>query len=248
LEETIKTRILPASTASSLNDPFDLQPSYVDDVSAKFLEDLSPRLLERLQGQDVVIRPEDIRTTAEAAKLRLVELRAETKIISFSARLDSTLLWSHYANGYRGACLFFLKKLDRMGAFSEASRVFYSSQRPIYPLSLIAAIESERRASYMSERLRRLNVISNSILHLTKAPDWSYEAEIRIVVPSYIKKDLIFDHEELHGIVVGPLCSSVDLDRIKTIKAAYLPTLRIFKSSISTSAFSVDVDWQNAVA
>lgn len=249
LEETIATRSFPASAANGLNDPFDLQPSYVDDISSDFLEKLYPlRLEDRLQGLKATsFTAADVSNAAEVAKLELEKLRTETKIVSFSARLDSGLLWSHYANGYRGACLFFLKAGDRFGVFDQAARVSYSLQRPIYPLSLIARLSKARKEIRFSDRFSRLNAISNNLLYFTKAPDWGYEAEIRIVISSYLKQEMEFRREEFFGIVIGPLTSAADLQRLKDLKAAHLPSLKIFQSSISTSAFSIQVDWQSPI-
>jgi hypothetical protein len=186
LHNTLHNAELVGSAASSLNDPFELKPYVFDDLqSSTIAEEIRHRDLSFLADgeprpvSEVFPNPEPFRQQADSY---LDQVLDRYRIIAFCERIDSSLLWSHYANSYQGACLHFLAKGFRWHRHYTLGHVSYSKYRPAYPLSLALALYSKPGRPWIAARATPLQrAESNKILFFTKADDWAYEAEIRLV-------------------------------------------------------------------
>jgi hypothetical protein len=161
------------------------------------------------------------------------------RVIAFCERSDSPLLWSHYANSYKGACLHFLS-----GGFSALKGtigyVEYRAHRAIYPLSLALKLHT-MISKDDSPILSKME--SESIIFFNKALDWAYESEVRIVYNSNISSSVNFDKEKLLSIIVGPRIDGKTLDRIKAmIQSSHIPHLPIRTARLSNNSYSVEID------
>jgi len=120
----------------------------------------------------------------EAGKKHPIVLghQEQFRILSFTAMPDSTQMWAHYANEYKGYCLAFSTK----NTFDTVEPVIYSS------------LKFDYEAPSPSEEFE--HVIRESFLF--KNTDWAYENEWR-----YIKKEdndsIAFNSDELMGIIIG---------------------------------------------
>ena len=102
LERTLQRSEMSGATAHSLNDPYELSPVRFDD--------LSTRTLFSIPGVGVPAA----QPVSNEERKRIDELRAKAnayldskiknaRIIAFCQQSQSPLLWSHYANSYKGA-------------------------------------------------------------------------------------------------------------------------------------------------
>jgi hypothetical protein len=116
LNQTVRNTELVGSAASALNDPFELSPYVIDDLQSStiaeavrhtdlsFLGDRQPKpLSEAFPNREPF---------QQQARLFLQQVFDRYLIIAFCERIDSSLLWSHYANSYQGACLFLSERLS----------------------------------------------------------------------------------------------------------------------------------------
>jgi hypothetical protein len=126
-----------------LNDPFDCQP-----------------LLENAPDQG------SPQANGAFARDYLRALHLDTGLLSYSARIDDPVIWSHYADSHRGIALGF-----EYGERDGLMKVDYSEQR--------ARIDYLRVEELRTKDANRaiLDVISKGFT--VKAPSWKYEHEYR---------------------------------------------------------------------
>ena len=89
------------------------------------------------------------------------EARERTGILSLSAKPDDVLMWSHYSNSHQGLCVGFSTSMQ---PFAGAKEVVYSENLPMLLASPHVGAEALIEAACLS-----------------KAAQWSYECEWRIV-------------------------------------------------------------------
>lgn len=250
LQETIRTRTLEGSAAELLNDPFEVSPTIFNDLrNPSLIREQAGlrRLIPDLEEPDNQLDSKD-----KAAKIALEYFRSiqsETRVISFSERYDSPLLWAHYANNYRGACLHFLGG-KMQGPFTyNLAKVQYTDRRPVYPLSLALTLAQQTPTSFTSidpsyEAARAEN---DKICYFTKALDWEYEKEIRKVYPTSRQKRMAFDATSFVSIICGPRMNIEDKSRLAAIlgesEFSHIP---ILDAKVSNSSFSIAVDWSSS--
>jgi len=122
-------------------------------------------------------------------------------VACFTERHDELLMWSHYADGHRGICLSFAT--DSL-PFSRALQVKYSREVP---------------------RMRAVSVITQGVdealvdaLILTKAEQWSYEREWRLVVKGG-SQPVGYARDCLRTVYLGAAISEVQRDEVRSILA-----------------------------
>lgn len=249
LAQTLHSRVITGSPADELNDPFEISPTIYNDLRNSELVRKQAGLSNPIPG----FHPpaQQFQTSDEASEIALSyfqKLRSETRIISFSERYDSPLLWAHYANNYKGACLHFLG--GRMqGMFTQnLARVQYANERPVYPLSLALtlAVRTRTDRSLVFDAIYERALSENDKLcYFTKAADWAYEREVRKAYSEAIQRRMVFDPTSLVSIVCGPRMSTESRDSLKKIVSeSEFSHVPILEAKISSSAFSISVDWQ----
>jgi hypothetical protein len=247
LHNTVHKAELVGSPASGLNDPFELSPYVFDDlqpstiaeavrhIDLPHLEDRQPKPLT-----EVFLNPAPFRQQAQSYLQQVLD---RYRIIAFCERIDSSLLWSHYANSYQGACLHFLAKGFRWHSFYTLGHVSYSKYRPAYPLSLALALSSTpaQPVPVNATRLRRAE--SNKILFFTKADDWAYEAEMRLVYDQTQHPVVRFKNDSLVSIITGPRFTDENRQRLDSIlKGSLCANIAIRKARLSKTTFTVEID------
>ena len=245
LERTLSDCELVGSTHTALNDPFELSPYLFNDLRPRTISRAigeGPPLESRLKGEawDAEMIFADVAKYEADARESFAKMQREARIIAFCERSDSPLLWSHYANSYQGACLHFTG-----GAFRARDTNFgyvdYSSHRPVYPMTLALELSARKRSGYSEDRLRRSE--SDKLIFFTKAADWAYEREIRIVYNAPRQTNLPFSPDGLLSVITGPRMPEEHEARLREIIVrSKVPHLPIRKASLSTNSFSVEID------
>lgn len=103
----------------------------------------------------------------ESAHNLIRKVKSKIRISSFSERNDSILMWSHYSENHRGICI----EYDLHNDF-EIAKVL----EPVYYSEKIVSL------SKAFGNQNSLNIIREAVI--TKALDWQYEKEWRIVFPT----------------------------------------------------------------
>lgn len=141
-------------------------------------------------------------------------------------------MWYHYADQYRGAVLEFACNDNTDSPWLGARRVEYMEAKP-------AAYTPEGWAELLTlqPELAVKKLLDTSTY--TKASDWSYENEWRIVTfkrPGDVghHTDYTYHAEDLAGVYLGPLIAETDRNAI-IANAASFPWVKIVSVSLSMS-------------
>lgn len=109
-------------------------------------------------------------TKDQVAYAHLKEKFSSSGILSLSELGDNILMWSHYAQQHEGICVEFERtSTNILGAMDCTQPVRYSIKAPIINARLYRTATNEEQVE-----------VEHSLV-LTKAADWTYEREWRIV-------------------------------------------------------------------
>jgi hypothetical protein len=157
-------------------------------------------------------------------------------------------MWHHYADKYEGVVLEFSTATNGKDTFSQATQVNYPQEKP------------DTYSAYGFARLMCRN-IEHSTTEMfrqaifTKAPDWAYEAEWRLVrsvkthesdahtAESELYTYYPFDPEELVGVYLGPQMKKDDRQAIMDL-ASKFPNAKTYDVRIG---FFRELEFQVAV-
>jgi len=235
---------LYGSTLKSLNDPFEGSPYLIDD--------LSPSLIKRTIANnfDLAFRKhtgkplpnfDDVETYRSEAINYLIKMLADYRVLAFCNRSDSPLLWSHYANSYKGACLHFLGRSFRKIGFPRAKLgyVAYSDHRPNLPLSLALSMVQKDVRNNKSFVMNRAEL--EKFCFFSKGLDWRYENEIRAIYSANETTNLEFHSDGLVSITLGPRMEQKEKDKlIKKVRNSKFKDIQIMDAKLSKNTFSVN--------
>jgi hypothetical protein len=139
----------------------------------------------------------------------------------FSVDCKNVLMWSHYANYHKGACL------------------IYKSEGEDYNIKLGTAYQKFQIVTYDENVPNRVNFLNQDekkkIIDfvLTKSPCWKYEKEYRIILSDSKDKYKIekYDKKDLVGIIFGLKVNCCDAHRVyKTIVDNYGTDFKFFEA------------------
>lgn len=138
---------------------------------------------------DILISKEEYRKQQhENANSTFKIIKDNVRIYSFTERNDSTVMWSHYADNHRGICL-------------EYDTNTFTLDIPLFPVTY-----SDDRYD-MTDFPEFKGVASLTMMYkgvLTKAKDWSYEKEWRLIYHLNPKDD-----NGDHTILKAPLPTAI---------------------------------------
>ena len=97
-----------------------------------------------------------------------------TKICSFSERVDSVVMWGHYADNHQGFCLEYDVKDFPPGDVRR---------RILYPVIYSDQLFDATEYILQSMRYGDFNNLFGAMAAIHKSPDWAYEKEWRFVIP-----------------------------------------------------------------
>ena len=150
------------SQAKCFNDPFDCKARFNYHEAIK-KGDFRDKLFSTYLGRDFENIPEEI-----IQNYAVEGLRKDIYVFCFSEVWDSLLMWAHYANNYNGFCVEY-----------DMSEVSDRIIDKLYPVLY------EKDYIDVTSRLINFNENVGLICNLSKAEEWSYEREWRIVDYSY---------------------------------------------------------------
>ena len=149
---------LQFTNASQLNDPFDCHPKLIDysNVPDHVAKDTIRKGWEQKVGEN-----------------KALNLRNDTWLCSLSKVNDSLLMWSHYCYNHKGVCI----GLD-MDKVME-------SVPPMFGTTFLKPLVIEVQYQEIIERPNAYRPTEDMFSYQwrTKAKDWSYEQEVRLVMP-----------------------------------------------------------------
>jgi hypothetical protein len=227
---------LQFTNATQLNDPFDCHPSLIDHES---------NIDDKLQG---IQR----QWQKEVEENRATNLRNDTWLCSFSKVNDSMLMWSHYCRSHSGICI----GIDIEKAIESMPQMCGQIYLKPFPLDV----------QYMdklvaSNTFRPFEPYYHQLA--TKAKDWEYEQEVRLVIPKPNPEYAAFTQEQLrrkdpdkvwdwkemrHFFPISGECfesiyigiNTPEEDKIKIINHACKhlnPNIKIYQMQVDDAAF-----------
>jgi hypothetical protein len=239
----IERRVLYLAPPASLNDPFEFGGSVDFECSVddrKTILDLAARDELGLTEEEIrqsEQRLDEMARTEFYVYLLSLKLRALLKyffefsgICCFTAHDDHPLLWAHYADGHRGACLVF-NNLDGLCPIFD---------RPLPPMPVVYSDEvpQVRVFDFYVNREKFWEDVFQ--LFATKKKAWSYEQEWRVVVPStrHLNEEqrlLRFEEQHMCKVVLGHRIDPAVRDAIRQKEARRRFPLLIYQAKISDS-------------
>lgn len=246
LTNTLTTWRLATSALSNFNDPFEGSPVLVGDSGAEV--EINFKSANSIWSPLVAPILKDLDGTKLKAATVIDHFARSLFVVSLSRRINSGLLWSHYANGYRGIALHFTPTNDIESPFKDGAFhwVAYEKQRPF--------ISFESMQYYLNENLHHpagafaMSARGATELQLLaamltwKSEDWSYEQEARLITSS-ATLEVGFPKSELASIILGPLCSEADAVRVRGIAARATHPIAIAQARLSRTDYSIEIEW-----
>lgn len=152
----IGNKNLQFTNASQLNDPFDCHPKLLDYSNVPETE-----RSERIPYEWM----------KEIKENKALNLRNDTWLCSLSKVNDSILMWSHYCYNHKGVCI----GLNINKVLESVPPMFGE----IYIKPLVLEVQYQ-------DIIKRSNGYKQSFYYQwqTKAKDWEYEQEVRLVMPN----------------------------------------------------------------
>ena len=198
LQQIIVDSQIYFASPADFNDPFDCRVRFhADGPFDELRKNLDQLLRER--GESPEDRQQKIRRMGNPSTfVRKVAARFQrevddTGVISLSSTHENILMWSHYACSHSGICLQFRVVVDPP-FFASAMPVSYTKDLPLP--NLLGEDRHERAQQLL----------------LTKAEDWAYEREWRILEPDRVPGSRSFPPELLSAIIFGVKISKANKD------------------------------------
>ena len=245
IAEVLLNNRIKFSNPATFNDPWDCKPCFSKTLLSnpkiykkhvEYFTDLGRRIL-RLPEEELERRKLILESNRNFMEERIDEctdamrqgIEKEYRVYCLSTLKDSALMWAHYTDKHTGICLGFKTKAN---TFCGALRVDYPKDYPLIDLTA----EDERE------------LLEKSLL--TKANDWSYEQEYRLIAKEGQATDflvvhdgfLTLDPEELQELTVGCLIDENDLIAIRKLIKASKRDIAVYRASPSKEHYSLVMD------
>jgi hypothetical protein len=240
MKEERKFPNLQFTNASQLNDPFDCHPKLIDysNVPASLLHGWIPE-----------------EWWIEKEENDALNLRNDTWLCSLSKVNDSLLMWSHYCYNHKGVCI----GLDIDKVMKSVPPMFGSLYLEPFVLDIQYQDIIERPNAYHSAK----NMFGYQ--WRTKAKEWAYEQEVRLVMPKpgpmyaaltpeqakRSKRNEVMDWKEVHhymplkgdcfeSIYFGVNTDPTEKEKIiKYARKKLNPEIRLYQMRVDDNAFKL---------
>jgi len=208
---------------ADFNDPFDCKAKVSFDASRvkreRYARDLIRERFPHMPKRDqrrLIKKAVGKESYKRAYERFLTRLQNKIGVLSFSEKGDNILMWSHYAEKHTGLCVEF----SRSGYLNFTLQVQYTQEYP--SLDYFRVMDDMRgplEARYVIDRL-----------YLSKANDWRYEKEWRLLAyaapRTYTKDvppDLLYGKKGLHDfptnlitrVILGCRMPNEDKEKVK---------------------------------
>ncbi len=224
--------VLYFASPRDFNDPFDSKAHFTArataaDIRRKYeqlLKTRRPELSRKDRRNKAAI---DVKGVDRATFITRLTTDVQAKIdrlgiLSLAATDNSLLLWSHYAAGHTGLCLKF-RGDDGAPLFGRAQAVEYSNTYP----QVDPVLDS-------SDRLV-------DALLLTKAQEWAYEEEWRIIDHQTGSGLKTFPSDCLVGVILGAAMPDADRRYVIDLVEKRKHRVEIKEAVVGEGAFSLEI-------
>lgn len=235
LERMLTHRSLFFANPETFNDPWDCRAWYrlpsIESAEYSSLVDWAVQRATQPETQERIRNDPDFleQTVREISREMTNAIYRQYRVYCLSRRADSTLMWAHYADSFRGVCLEFAVKND---LFSAALQVEYVSEYPEYFLD-----DSSER--------------SNLRVLLVKSDTWDYEQEFRVFAtafpytisgtPTAINNFVPFPTDALRSIILGPLMPELEQQFVRQLVATSGLYIRVVQVKIHPSRYVLEM-------
>jgi hypothetical protein len=237
LRATLQDRRLFFGHPHGVNDPWDCKPffDYVPMLENRaereqmitFLRATTPQLfnhpLRPVYEQMLLSNDDDLKKAVESWTKNLQAEIAYRRIYCLTPFPKNTLMWSHYADSHRGICIEFDKNNNLI-----------SKARPIKYCKEYEALTATR-------------IIANPLqVVLTKAVDWCYEREWRIIGsftqpgPTFLDGNYVnLPDGAITAIIVG--CENPFFDEVVNIVSEFAPTVEVKRAVRRPNRYELEI-------
>lgn len=217
----------------SFNDPFDCKIHFRSSLSLNQLKQKYTNLIKKkIPGLNRKQRKAKV--ASDLAKIKPDEFIAQVTsglqdnvnnlgVLSLSASNKNILLWSHYAASHTGLCIGFLAS-NITPFFGLAQKVKYSSNYP--DIDLMNNSHDKMVQAFL----------------LTKAIDWQYEDEWRIIDHDAGTGYKNFPEELMIEVILGARMETGDREAVVSWLSKRKTAVRILQSSLETESFSLRIE------
>ena len=152
-------------------------------------------------------------------------VRNKIGIFCLTEFCDSILMWSHYANNHKGICLAFDMTIPE-DAFNLAGKVKYSDNYP--SIKDLSSAHFEKNTK-------------NTVF--TKAKEWEYEEERRILRPPQIggAGDYLLNKNNIKGVILGAKMENNDSNKVIEIVKKSRKKLELCKAELDDEKYQLNI-------
>ncbi|MFC5694881.1 DUF2971 domain-containing protein [Pseudomonas sp. GCM10022186] len=166
---------LKLSRFGDFNDPFEM-------VMGNYLYSISQEEHDEIMQSSCVLS--DCASYIDAAGDAQCGVRASVGVLCFASKEDNLLMWAHYANNHEGICIELDRNADLFnGKYKDAPSPFSKGKpsKDCYEnIGVLRPVEYKiERPTYLDPRELEYNTES----WFVKSPEWSYEKELRLLLP-----------------------------------------------------------------
>lgn len=226
------------SDPASLNDPYDCQVALSTSGTDRewrrhFLDALKSPGRRRMTGVERLMLANKLVKERRHESLRgedFARITANFGVACFSGTMNNLLMWSHYADNHRGLCLIYRPAHDISGAISSAMEVIYQRDYP-----KVRVVDLKKGGEQLV-----------SSLLLTKALDWKYEQEYRVIFPFSAKTVRRFSPSTLVGVIMGARSSDSDKRDVESWLSQHPSRPLLHFAELSHNSYGVAFDPKNS--
>jgi hypothetical protein len=243
-EEILTQASIFFPSPADFNDPFDCKFRPVSSASflkrqrfsRELIRERNPNLPKR-QVKQWARRASSKASFEEGTRRLMARIAASVGMLCLTSRNDSILMWSHYANRHQGVCVQF-RGLEELPC--PPLPIVYSDKYP--ELDLLAYEPFLARQDELA-RAKQRELVER--MYLTKAKDWSYEHEWRIIDWAAARAGSRGFHSinpnHLTGIIFGCRITKEDGEKIRACVVQMKTPIRLYQAAQSSTAFRLDL-------
>ncbi len=223
--------VLHFANPTTFNDPFDCKVHFQSSLSAKeikrrYSEMIKKRRPDLNRKERRKEATDDIKTMKPDWFLSQITAGLQSSVdnvgvLSLSATDRNILLWSHYAAGHTGLCFKFIAT-NHTPFFGRALPVTYAQT---YPEIDVLSPPDKQIDAFL----------------LTKAKDWCYEDEWRIIDHDRGAGDRVFPAELLVGVILGARITREDKHTVAEWVKESVSPVEVLQANRATGAFSLEI-------
>ncbi|MGZ3749611.1 MAG: DUF2971 domain-containing protein [Pseudobdellovibrionaceae bacterium] len=151
-------------------------------------------------------------------------------VFSLTANFKNILSWSHYTDSHRGFCVGFHTGnlnafLEKCGPSLDLRAVDYTTEYPYVKAYRTSDVEKTKKILW------------------TKANDWEYECEYRILWFDGANKPLKIPDGVIRRVILGCHVDSADKDEMMSILRACTDRISLFQAERKRAGFGLRFDY-----